>query len=90
VITEVEDLDDAGIGDRRCSARFVEEPLDDLLIDRHGGQERLDRRAAPKQHVLAEEHHAHATRADLANDPVLTDVAGSCHSNVVAAIQAIA
>ena len=49
------------------------------------GEVRRRRLARQQPIVLAEEHQAHAPRTDLSNDPVLADMAGSRHSDVVAA-----
>ena len=74
VVAEVEDLHDAGIADRRRRLRFAEEPLHDLRLRRQQRQQRLDGCTAAEQDVLADVDGPHASRADLLDQPVLTDV----------------
>ena len=79
VVAEVEDLHDAAIGDGRGRARLVEEALDDLGLLRELWVQRLHRRLAPEQHVLCEEHVAHAALTDGTDDPVLANVSPCLH-----------
>jgi hypothetical protein len=70
VIAEVEDLDDARIGDRRRGAGLVEEPGYDLGLAREALVEHLDRRTPPQHRVFREPHRPHPAFTDLLDDSV--------------------
>jgi hypothetical protein len=70
VVAEVEDLHDAGIGDRGRGAGLVEEPLDDVLVGRQRRLQHLDRGAASEQRVLGQVDRAHAALPELLDDAV--------------------
>jgi hypothetical protein len=74
VVAKVEDLDDAGVSDRRGGARFVEESRHDLLIERIGGVQQLDRRAPADQRVLGEPDVAHSAVTDPRKYAIRTDL----------------
>ncbi len=70
VMAEVEDLDDAGVGDPGHRACFVEEPFDDSFVRRQRRKQNLDRRFSAEQRVFAEVHGAHPPLADFFQNPV--------------------
>jgi hypothetical protein len=70
VVAEVEDLHDAGIGDRGRGPGLVEEPLDDVLVGRQRRLQHLDRGAASEQRVLGQVDRAHAALPELLDDAV--------------------
>jgi hypothetical protein len=72
VVAEVEDLHDAGIGDRGGRARFVEEALHDVLVRGQVGLQHLHRRAATEQRVLGQVHRPHPALTQLLHDAILT------------------
>src|SRR5262245_20238172 len=84
-MSEVEDLDDAGIGDRGRGARFVEESRHDVWTRREARVEHLDRRPSLEQHVDADPDFAHPARADALDQPVRADLLAFDHRPVTAA-----
>ena len=77
---EVEDLHDAGVGDRGRGARLVEEAGDDVGAARVLRVEHLDRDPAWQQQVRAEPHFAHAAGTDPIDQPVRPDLLAFRHA----------
>jgi hypothetical protein len=82
-MAEVEDLDDAGIGDRGRSASFVEEPLHDVGAIRDARLQHLDRRAATEHRVLGEPDLAHAAGAQAREQSIRTHRYVAVHGAVI-------
>jgi hypothetical protein len=72
-VAEIEDLDDAGVVDRRRRAGLVEEPIDDAVVVRDVGVEQLDRGAPAEQRVLAEVDRPHTAGPDRGEDAIRAD-----------------
>ena len=80
VVTEVEDLDDPRIRDRRGGARLVEETRHDIGSMRELGVQHLDGRTTTKHRVLGEPHGAHAALTDLMKHSIRPDLRPSTHA----------
>ncbi|MFT3754926.1 MAG: hypothetical protein QM769_03090 [Pseudoxanthomonas sp.] len=73
LVTVVEDLDDAGMGDEVGGARFVEEAVRQLGVAGVLGTEDLDGGADFDVFAYSLVHHAHAPFAQGAYEPVFAD-----------------
>ncbi len=74
MVSEVEDLDDAGVRDRGRGARLVEEPRDDLGTTRELGVEHLECRTSAEHRVFCDPDLAHPARTDLVQDSIRADL----------------
>jgi hypothetical protein len=72
-VSEVEDLDDPRMLDRRGRLRLVEEPVDDLAVGRQLGVKDLDRDDPADQHVLGAIDRTHPADAHLIEHTVAAD-----------------
>src|SRR5262249_6385235 len=79
VVAEVEDLDDARIGDGGRGPGLVEEARHDLGLGGEPGVQHLDGRAPPEHRVLRDPDLAHSAGADPLEDPVCTNLRAGDH-----------
>ena len=79
VVTDVEDLHDAGVADRVRGAGLVEEALHDLALERVLGVEDLDAARRPSVDVLGNPDLTHAAGPDLLHHAKHTDLSAGQH-----------
>ena len=76
-LTEVRDVDDVRIADRRCGLRFLQEAVGDLLVARHVGAQDLDGHLLVDDLVAREVDDAHPAFAEHRLDAVAAVDGGS-------------